>query len=580
MDKYTLCLKTIKYGKNLTTELPLYSEIPLDKSVVDEVYNDLSYTVELKNEKYETETDYKIYINEELVKTRKLEEKDSNIFYECFGYATIKIIIRGDSYFSNWISVKLKKDSISQNLKNMVNYINYTCNEYYLYENHKSSRIKAGLTTYHREPITLKLSLLQEIYDVYSRNFSYFRYSAQSKAVNLKKVGNFEELQSIDNSTINYIVRHPDELEAVNYNSGIVYNKQFYQPRKTLVNSMAYSMDIYENQVVVGFIEYLVNVLKDIEFDIERRMGFERASYDKDEYIDARAYLETISRPILQEYKDKTVKYINKFKEIYLEYKRILTVSPFKILHVPEYTNIFQNVMPYNMIYQQILKWFNSGRYDFAKTDLMLSFVSVSKIYEYFCLLKINNALESCEYKKISQSSYHNTLSNDTFVFEKNNIRICVYFQPTIYANYRKLENDIDLFRNNIRLINMESYSGRKEDIKFTPDYIIKVTHLDKTNYFILDAKHQAVEYFINNKLMEMVFRYMFSISTVSENSTISGVCFLCGKDDKNRTENIYDQAENLNITPSAKICVVTGADVNDNEDLIKYIQHIEKSVQ
>ena len=150
----------------------------------------------------------------------------------------------------------------------MIDYIYDNCDDY-LYEEHKYSEIESGVKSNINISIEAKLSMLGEVIDTYKREYNVLKHSAQSKPVNSNKIGNFNELRNINVNTMNYIVNHPEELQPVKYNSGIIVNKRYYQPRKTLVQSISYSYDIYENQIILGFLIMVINDLNIMKKVIE-----------------------------------------------------------------------------------------------------------------------------------------------------------------------------------------------------------------------------------------------------------------------------------------------------------------------
>lgn len=68
----------------------------------------------------------------------------------------------------------------------------------------------------------------------------------------------FAKVTSFNPCTVQYIATHTDELDAVNYNTGIQFNKQFYQPVRTKAVLNVYSYDTYENSVLLGFLQTIV----------------------------------------------------------------------------------------------------------------------------------------------------------------------------------------------------------------------------------------------------------------------------------------------------------------------------------
>ena len=601
MSSFTLYLK----NNNDSINLPLFlkeSEEPIkdyfDKGNGEYVYNDYPYFLSITDELGNLSSVEKLFVNNEVIEDTVFlsGRRASCIFLECFGVVKIEVIINGESYITHNTRVVMKENAISINIINMIDYIYDNCDDY-LYEEHKHSKTGAGVMPNPNISIDTKFALLKEIYDVYVKSYQALKHSAQNELINTNRIGNFNELQNIGQSTINYIVNHPEELQPVNYNSGISVNKQYYEPRKTLVQSVAYSCDIYENQVLVGFLKTIIYEWEEIKISVELQKNRNTSPYRKNGYVDSAYYIYTRNIKMLNSYIEVINDWLTKIKKLYIEYKKIINVTDLNVFSVPRYTNIFRSIMPYKIIFEQIQKWFNCGNYDLSKSDLLLSFVSISKIYEYFCLIKINSSLEKCGYKlvsgfpfKYSESRYYrNTIYNNTFEFSKDATNITVYYQPIIYGktNNRERPNGIGLFRNTSISITdptalaMLDEREAKYGNYYTPDYIIKINKNNNTSYHILDAKHSSPNNIKRYQLPYLAFKYLFSISTLQSDNSIDGMCIICGKTSQNSSENLYDIAKtmDIHINPMAHICNVTGDDVDNDRDLIEYIERIEELV-
>lgn len=599
MSSFTLHLK----NNNDTTILPLIqkeSEEPIkdyfDKGNGEYIYNDYYYSLQVIDELGNSAPVDKLFVNNEIIEDVAFlsGHRASCIFLECFGVVKIEVIINGESYITHNTRIVMKENAISTNIVNMIDYIYENCDDY-LYEEHKHSKTGVGVMPNPNISIDTKLSLLEEIYDVYVKSYHILKHSAQNKLINTNKIGSFNELQSIRQNTINYIVNHPEELQPVNYNSGISVNKQYYEPQKTLVQSVAYSCDIYENQVLVGFLKTIVQELEEIKLSVELHKNQNTSPYRQNGYVDSAYYIYTKNIKMLNSYIEVLCDWMAKFKKLYLEYKRILNISELNVISVPRYTNIFRRIMPYNIVFEKILRWFNCGNYDLSKSDLLLSFVSISKIYEYFCLIKINRTLEKCGYSLISgfpfkyaeNRYYRNTVYNNTFEFSKDAINITVYYQPIIYdkTNNRERPNGIGLFRNtSISITDPTALAilderKAKQGSYYNPDYLIKISSNNNASYHILDAKHSSPNNIKRYQLPFLAFKYLFSISTLQNGKSVDSMCIICGKTTHNSSENIYDIAEtmDINIHPMAHICNVTGDDIDNDKDLIEYIGKIEE---
>lgn len=598
MGNYTIRLKS--NGENLL--LPLRSKDDIDfwedyfdKGNSQYVYNDYSYYFSIEDEKGDLIKADNVFINNEIIDEKDFVSgnKKLSVFRECFGFVKIEVIVMGKSYITSNIKVAMKKRLINDSIINMIEYIYDNCDEY-LYEEHKYSKIESGVKPHKNISVAAKLSLVNDIINTYKREYSVLKYSAQSKPVYTNKIGNFNELQSININTINYIVNHPEELQPVNYNSGIFLNKQYYQPNKTLVESISYSYDIYENQIVLGFLITVINDLDIMKKTVEDSKTNIHTKCNKDEYIDSTYYVYNRNTRFLDEIAKEIDNYKTIIQRIYLEYKKIFKISGMYISELPKYTSIFSKIVSYHSIFELIVKWINSGNYDLAKSDLILSFVYISKIYEYFCLLKINRSIKKCDFELINEFAfkymenkyYHNTIYNNTFEFKKGDVYLTVYYQPIIYGkkNKHQIYNKLNLFRSttisimspnaNAMIDNREEYRGNY----YVPDFIIKLQKDNIEKYYIIDSKHSSSNNVKRYQLPYLVYKYLYSLNPVKHSAQISGLCILCGKENVNATENLHDIAYSyqVQISPSAHICTITGNEVSNDIDLINYIREIE----
>ena len=107
---------------------------------------------------------------------------------------------------------------------------------------------------------------------MYKKAFHTIKINPYSKIIQTTRVDSFEKLQSISSHTMQYIIQHADELRPVNFNTGITINKQNYQPSKTLISSTIESTDVFENQVIIGFIKTILTELSKMKEEIEIRI--------------------------------------------------------------------------------------------------------------------------------------------------------------------------------------------------------------------------------------------------------------------------------------------------------------------
>lgn len=553
-----------------------FFDIPTGREVV---YNDNSYHFYITGI---TTIPSKVYINDEIYDVEFCENISDSLkfrlkdcdkpFLHSFGAVKIEVDINNQRYYSKSIAVMVSNNDINNSVMNMIQFIYDNCEDY-LYEEHKHSSTLTGIKESEIVSLEAKIAFLQKTLTVYKNSYQYLKISPYSKLQKAESVDTFDKLQSVSQNTIRYITNHIDELAAVNYDTGIRFNNQYYQPNRILVERNSYSSDVYENQVIVGFLKKLVSDIITIIRDLQERTYFKNKGLAKSGYIDSMYQIFSRSIEKINSYINTLTALKTEYQQLYYFYSKLFDIKADPVINLPIFTPVFRSINAYRQIYQAIHEWFSIGNYDLGKEELLLSFISTSKIYEYYCLIKllhhlnINTKMELIESKHASyvvkNPYYSDTKYNNTFIFEGESIKLTLFFQPVIYGNDLAF-NGIYLFRNTTT--NSRTDNSKKGRI-YTPDYLIKIEYDDKSDYIILDAKFSTPENVRTHQLQELVYKYLFSVSPLNSQDCILGMYILCGKTSGSDAQNIvHDLAFSLprTVTPFGEILVMNGTDTSD----------------
>ncbi len=559
---------------------------PLSSNIY--VYNDYEYTGFSLMDRSDYVSEF--YINDELINTERTDstkntyefrcekisdkgiKEDKRIFLQCFGVVRIKAVISGSTYVSDSISIMVTYNSQNENVIRMIRYISEK-GEDYLYEDYMNPENIKDNSSMNMES---KFRFLDEVTEIYERFFTYFQNSPKTRPITGENVGEFHKLDSVSPKTIQYIISHPEELYEVDYDTGITYNKRYFQPKNTLISNTNYTKNVYENRVIVSFLNTIIDDLEKSRKDMTDN-PYTEDIHIEGQYFESKKYIYNLENKSSEEYIKEIDEYIEKFQMLWYMYRKIFSTDDMYIEYMPEYTDTFRLVTPYRAVYNIIYRWFQYGGHSAAKSQLLLSFVSTSKIYEYYCLLKlivtihedmdcilIDEKTNRFKYKDTRYDS--NTYCNNTFVFRSiDGSEITLYFQPVIYGkiDYDR-PNDIMLYRNRVTSM----VSGNKGNT-YTPDYLIKVTKNGFSKYVIIDAKFSSLQKVESDRLIELIYKYLFSVSALNENDKIVGLMVLCGKDsNENSISNLHDISESMGkcVSPFAYIVNLSGADTSDNK--------------
>lgn len=509
------------------------------------------------------------------------------IFMDCYGFVQFLVYLETScnciNLYSDYAVVYLKANQDNYTICKMAEYV-YNNHEKYLYEFSKPHYITGLKEELNNDLLFIKLKLLKKIINIYDDSYSYFKFNSKVKIIEKGYIDRFEKLNIISVPTLEFIAQHPEELYPAISEKGIKFKRQYYQPKNTLVMNKIISYNIYENKVLVGFLNYLINYTSDLQEKINKFIdGIKQPQING--YISSISYIYNTTKMQLTNRLQEIDFYKEHLKRIYVLYKQIFNVNDELIYCVPKQTAIFQSIPKYNIIFNGIKDWFSLGAYDLSKEEFLLPIIVNHKLYEYYALLKLINCLVlqgftntqnyKFNYKVSNNAKYKNTLYNNTFEFVKGDIAIKLYFQPVIFGDkFNSIDNNgVNLYRATSLTMASVNFDDRESSGKgyYAPDYIIKIITPEKINYCILDAKFSTFKIVKNQYYSNLVFKYLFSVNAVKGEKLI-GLCALCGKGyvDRSLLENVKDIEEKVlkirSLPPYADIILLTEFDnVDDN---------------
>ena len=555
------------------------------------VFSDLSYEFALSCEETIVVQDVNVYINDvhepSVYNNGRIMfpgggSSDRRIFMDCYGFVEISLVVSDNDgneyqYTSEYLPVLVRRGELNNAVKAMVNYV-YSNQELLLLNGEPKAKNPANLKESGYQNLSAQIILAEEIAAVYESSFGYFKANSRFKIDKISKVDRFEHLQYVTPATVQFIATHPEELRRMSSYSGIRIGNSVYQPEKTFSMHNERSYDIYENQVVLGFIRKMIDSIDELYEHccslLEQIPGNENYG---DEYIYSSFFMFTETKRMLENGLARLTNLRTKFAHLWTMYSGALKIKPEIIINEPRPSHVFLSVPQYNRIFVQIHKWFQFGIYDFTKENFMLSFIKISSLYEGYLLAKMITYFQSRGYviegtrKHVYPTrrnwKYKNTNCVNTFFFRNDRHKLTLYYQPVIYDTDESGINGIGLIRNNsIPVLKGDSDDNWLGSHYYSPDYLIKMEDDSSARYLILDAKFSDLACVRRHHVRDLAFKYLFSISPVRPADTVVGLCIIYGKcKSSNQIQSAYDkQLQNQQITPITELLPLIESIAND----------------
>lgn len=555
------------------------------------VFCDYKYQARLINTEEKIDN-LKVFVNGELISTNFVPETGyitffeesfgSRIFQECYGFVQITILYndaKGDQVLldTEYIQVMVRKGRQNDSVRRITEYV-YSQNAELLCGK-SLPKETAGLKNEAKKTLESRILLLEHIAVVYEENFRYFQTSCRFKTIPHERVENFEKMQYISSNTLQYIALHPEELQPVHYATGIKAGRCFYQPNKTLITDNVKTADVYENQIVLGFLMHLNNEIARIEQELDSIISnVPQQVYETDDYVTSSYFIYANTIASLEILLRDIKKLRQKYEHLYLSYSDVFLIKPYPVTKLPRFTHIFKSIQHYHQIYQCTISWFSMGAFSLSEENFMLSFIKMSVLYEVYVLAKILDYFKSVgfemsstsklSYPTFATSRFRNAHCNNVYILKKGTSTVNVYYQPVIYSTDMSSFSGIGLYRNtsiSFPSSDAGSFIQRRNQANnpmYTPDLLVKYENKDRegARYLLIDAKFSTVKTVKTHQVAKLAYKYLFSISPISASDDIVGLCVFNGQsnDDNDKAYNVYDFELTNAISPKAEIVTLT----------------------
>ena len=190
----------------------------------------------------------------------------------------------------------------------------------------------------------------------------------------------------------------------------------YYKINKILVNDFIENTDIYENQVIHGFISILIRKIDSIINEYKSKYTNKSKNYNINGYFSLFSKISKFQHEITK----NLIKKCEFFKTELIEINKIISenipVSK-EIQSTPFFTLKVKNNNNYKIIFQKMIELKNLGNPDWSLQDELNSITDIPKLFEYYCLLLTKRSIEKSlnNFSKLSNKLIFNENISDTW---------------------------------------------------------------------------------------------------------------------------------------------------------------------
>lgn len=386
------------------------------------------------------------------------------------------------------------------------------------------------------------IQLLEKMVECYRANYSYFRSKGKHTLTKHSMLQPHQNIKSVSCDSFQWLMQNTNQFAEVSTLTGIKYQGKNYIPLKAKTQTSRKSWDIYENQVIVSFLNGILKNASQIykEFDedvlkeeniLKKINGCIPSEYHTP-ILTIKSLQTSYNRIIL----DKLSGIIVMIHSLYTAYVALFNIQPSLLVTLPRKTKTFQEIKPYREVFSCILHWFNYGELSLEKERLVLQVKTLDKLFEYYCLIELLKLFAKQGYHKAdvphpafnfayttTGELYENERDvANTYILCKGRNEITIYYQPVISAT--QFQNKLQLYRTT------QPYNKGKPNY-YTPDFVVKFTApAGQEEYVILDSKFSTRDNIRNYYLREVMQKYSHEVSVAKTVDKLQMVWILQGR--------------------------------------------------
>lgn len=404
---------------------------------------------------------------------------------------------------------------------------------------------------------------------------------------------------NISEDTIINLLEAPDLLyPVIDIEESIIeLDDQLYGVDSILETVIVEETNLYENQVVHGFVEVLITSVQNIQkrlSEIQIKSSTKQIIGYESLFNKLSEFNVKLNKPLIE----RCSIFLNSlYRMKYILEKKLKVKSVH--LNEPHFSHKAKQNVFYQQLFKKMIEWLRFGTPDWSLQNELNSIQDLTKLFEYylFCVTK-EHVLNCTSYYGggITESPIDG--SNDSrFVFKfGDNFKAELFYEPDIFETdaddallpeYRNTEAWKQSDRSTYQLRKDNSRTTKLFRYRRTPDVVLRLSKGDQDALLIVDAKYMQSSKAFNVAMPECVMKYIHGIHKEAGNTTTVGL-MIVNPDEENFIRHFHhDKYSIFGDTPVTPAIMTTSIDVGQGhvfasplqKSLFRLIELMAKSI-
>lgn len=423
-------------------------------------------------------------------------------------------------------------------------------------------------------PVDIFYDKLEKIVIFIENNIDKIIKNPLSKLSNTHFYSTPNENTYLDEDSISWLCDNADQLYEEDAGSGLlVLDDNEYGIVKIRTGILVEDTNIYENQVIHGFVDSLINALLVLingysSPDNKMVKGLRNVDGYESFFNQINKFYKRMNNTKL--IRSKIM--IENLRKIKFKLESAMPVKC-NIKGIPVFTHKVRYNISYSSFFIKIAQWYSCGKPDWTIREELFSIKSIPKLFEYYVLFYMKKIIE--EHSGVVMRNDSNKDSS-SYAYLVNDCHFELEYEPK-YWTYGHVNNSS-------KIINSEQWSIKENKINKRstngpkshrcPDFVIKITNnKGDLSMYILDAKYTDNDRAFIHYIPELTMKYIHGVHHISGESIVKGLVIINPSDkpgmrsfhnskyDIFSDQPIYPIIANVGITPGFEFSDVTFID-------------------
>lgn len=333
------------------------------------------------------------------------------------------------------------------------------------------------------------------------------------------------QVDSIDEQGTAWLMENLSVLDETDdaETSHLEYDDLYYQASEIQTSVMRETTNIYENQVIHGYINHLLN------FTIEIMDGY-AATELKTSINTHNGYVSFFAakNKLLRDIRGQHIVQIDLCRKRLLSlkgaYTRYLPVSK-SSMQMPRITPKVKANRSYLVLFRTMIKWYQNSTIDWEVENLLLGINDVPKLFEYYTLLRFTRWCDD-------NGERDNKIPDAAWAGFVQGNRVILRYEPTYWmVGHKEHTGEFVNTQNRSASQSRSDHLGKTRDHwkqHRKPDLIIELTQPDKPQQLLVfDAKYTNRDKAYGVELASLTMKYVHGIAHETRGSVVNAMIIL-----------------------------------------------------